>query len=292
MAWFSFHGGHSGEFCRHAKDCLEAVVQRAVAAGFSHYGLTEHAPRFRPQDLAPEEADLSPSDLVDTFARYGAEAARLRDRYRDRIALFVGFETERLPPDDWAATMAGVRDSGPFEYIVGSVHDVDGVVIDFSPQQTRAAADAAGGREALQLKYFEALTDLVATLRPEVVGHLDLIRKFEPEAGFSQRVFRRIEDALEAARSCGAVLDVNCGAHRRGLGPVYPLPAILARARAMGLCVTLGDDSHGAATVGVGLDACLRAIADAGYDSVHHLARTQDGVEWVGCGLEDVAPHG
>jgi len=33
MPWFSFHGGHSGEFCRHANDNLDAVVKRAVESG-------------------------------------------------------------------------------------------------------------------------------------------------------------------------------------------------------------------------------------------------------------------
>ena len=28
MPWFSYHGGHSGQFCRHAKDMLAAVVER------------------------------------------------------------------------------------------------------------------------------------------------------------------------------------------------------------------------------------------------------------------------
>jgi histidinol phosphatase-like PHP family hydrolase len=44
MSWFSFHGGHSGSFCRHAKDDLVDVVERAIALGVTHYGLSEHAP--------------------------------------------------------------------------------------------------------------------------------------------------------------------------------------------------------------------------------------------------------
>jgi histidinol-phosphatase (PHP family) len=57
------------------------------------------------------------------------------------------------------------------------------------------------------------------------------------------------------------------------MGPVYPIPWILERARAIGVPVTLGDDSHGPADVGVGLDACIRAIAAAGYREVHYLTK-------------------
>lgn len=49
------HHSHSGQFCRHAKDDLEDVVSKAVELGFRTYGLTEHAPRYRDEDLFPEE---------------------------------------------------------------------------------------------------------------------------------------------------------------------------------------------------------------------------------------------
>jgi HisJ family histidinol phosphate phosphatase len=49
------HHSHSGQFCRHAKDDLEAVVKKAIEVGFTTFGLSEHAPRYRPEDLFPEE---------------------------------------------------------------------------------------------------------------------------------------------------------------------------------------------------------------------------------------------
>jgi histidinol-phosphatase (PHP family) len=292
MVWFSYHGGHSGEFCRHAKDSLGAVVERALAAGFTHYGLSEHAPRFRAEDVFPDETDLGPAGLQAAFRRYVGEALRLRDAYDGRIALLVGFETERLPPGDWAPRMREIRAAAPFDYVVGSVHDIDGMVVDVSPERTAAIAESLGGREAMQIRYFRALAELVSTLKPEVVGHIDLIRKFDaPVADFAPAVMREIEHVLEAARAAGSALDVNCGAYRRGYGPVYPLPAILERARAMGLRVTLGDDSHGVATVGVGLDACLKAIAEAGFGKVSYLERDGSSVTWRDAPLADVRPR-
>ena len=289
MVWFSYHGGHSGQFCRHAKDDLAAVVERAVAQGFTHYGLSEHAPRFRAEDLFSDEADLTPSDLITIFERYAGEAIRLRKAHAKEITILVGFETEHLPPDSWRFRMRDVRSSAPFDYMVGSVHDVDGYVIDSSPEKNDAAARVVGGKTALQVRYFDALSELIAALKPEIVGHIDLVRKFEPEGfAFGPEATRAIARTLEAAKASGSVLDVNCGAHRRGLGPVYPLPSILARAREMGLRVTLGDDSHGVATVGIGLEACLKAIADAGYREVSYLDRDGSAAVWKSAALSDV----
>ena len=49
------HHSHSGQFCRHAKDDLEEIILRAIEIGFKTFGLSEHAPRYRPEDLFPEE---------------------------------------------------------------------------------------------------------------------------------------------------------------------------------------------------------------------------------------------
>lgn len=46
----------TGQFCRHAKGQLEDVVLEAIRQGFTTYGLSEHVPRYREEDLYPEEA--------------------------------------------------------------------------------------------------------------------------------------------------------------------------------------------------------------------------------------------
>jgi histidinol-phosphatase (PHP family) len=276
MVWFSYHGGHSGEFCGHAKGQLASVVEAAIAGGFTSYGLSEHCPRFHPQHLYPEESHLAPADLSRIFERYVQSALELRDRHADRLELLIGFETESLPVEGWAAKMRELRQSAPFDYIVGSVHSIGDTWIDMNAETSERAARENEGWENLRGRYFDQLASLVEALRPEVVGHVDLFRRFDaPVFRFSTASLRRAERVLEAALAAGSALDVNAAPARRGFGPVYPGPQLLARACAMGVPVTLGDDSHGPDGVGIGLDACLQAIAGAGYTSVHYLTRRE-----------------
>ena len=293
MPWFSYHGGHCGEFSRHAKGSLEQVVESAIRAGFSTYGISEHAPRYRALDLFPDEADLGVDDLARMFEGYLETAMALRDRHADRVELLIGFESEVLPPQGWAEQMVALRRRSPeLDYAVGSVHHVGGTSVDMSPELTARVAEEVGGRDALARLYFELVAEMVERLRPEIIGHFDLIRKFEgPGAGFGRETWRHIERALEAVRSAGAILDVNAAPVRRKLGPVYPLPPLLERAREMEIPVTLGDDSHGPAEVGVGLDACLRAIREAGYRRIHYLTRKGGAVEIESAPLESVRPR-
>lgn len=291
MVWFSYHGGHSGEFCRHAKGQLADVVEAAARCGFSTYGLTEHVPRFEARHLYPDEADLSPADLEASFRRYVASAVRLRERYADRMELLVGFESERLPTESWLDRMQALRRGGPFDYVVGSVHSVGDTWIDLNPETTEVARQSAGGELGLHCAYFDALADLVTRLRPEVVGHLDLVRRFDGyDFEFSPRALAAAERALLAAREVGAAVEVNAAPERRGFGPVYPGPQLLRRACEMGVCVTLGDDSHGPSSVGVGLDASMRAIERAGYRQLHYLTRVEGAVVLRGAAIADVRP--
>lgn len=292
MVWFSYHGGHSGEFCRHAKGTLSEVVQAALACGFSSYGLSEHAPRFQRGHLYPEEAGLTPGDLATTFQRYVERAMALRKDYEGRLELLLGFETEALPVADWADRMQELRRSAAFDYMVGSVHSMGDTWIDFSPEQSEQAAAVCGGWEALRCAYFDRLAELVQTLRPEVVGHVDLIRRFESHGfRFASRELEHAERVLEAARAHGALIEVNAAPVRRGFGPVYPGPQILSRAREMGVAVTLGDDSHGPGDVGVGLDACVQAIARAGFREVTYLTRRAGTVVLASAPIADVRPR-
>lgn len=52
------HHSHSGQFCKHASGTLEQVIEEAIKQGFEVYGLTEHVPRYRVEDLYPEEVDI------------------------------------------------------------------------------------------------------------------------------------------------------------------------------------------------------------------------------------------
>lgn len=280
MVWFSHHGGHSGEFCQHAKDTLREVVERAVALGFTTFGLSEHCPRFRQRDLYQEELPLTPSDLQAHFARYIAEARKLQAEFADRIELLVGFETEALPEDNWREAMASISAQHPFDFIVGSVHSVQGTYVDYKPEITRALQQQLGGWDELCIAYFEEVAQLVETLRPPVVGHLDLVRRFEGhDFTFGPKVWPAIERALDVTRQAGALLELNAAPVRKGFGPVYPAADILSLAHRMGIAITLSDDSHGVSTVGGGLDVCLREAARVGYRELYYLTRYPTGVE-------------
>ncbi len=282
-ASLSLHGGHSSESCAHARGTLDEVVEAAVRAGLSVFGVSEHAPRDRPEDLYPDEveAGLGPGDLEARFAAYADRRfAEVEARFVDRIALLKGMETEVVPATDWASRMRELRARHRIEYLVGSVHHVHGLPIDLDRASWVRAAEISGGPEALALDYYRLQAEVLARRRPAGGGHFDYVKRRAPACSPpSPGVRRAIDENLELAREVGALLEVNGKAFRKGLGEPYPSLAILERARAIGVRATLGDDSHGPDEVGRDLDRCREALLAAGYDQVHFLARTPGGLE-------------
>lgn len=278
----SLHGGHSGEFCDHAQDRLEQLVQGAIALGMPRYGLTEHAPRVEPQHVYDEEKAMGwgAAYLLDLFGRYAAEAKRLQATYADQIELLVGFEAEVIPEGHYVEVMRGLFDQYQFDYMVGSVHWVDGIIIDYTRDRFDQAVAAQGGLEKLTLRYYDIAAEMIASLRPEVVGHLDLVRRHggNDPALETPKVRERAKAVLALMKEHDAILDINTAGYRKGLGSPYPAPWLLEAARDIGVGCCFGDDAHRVLEVGAGILEAREYLLDHGITEVTVLAREAGGL--------------
>lgn len=255
MRKISLHGGHSGQYCDHARDTLAQIVAAYHDAGFECVGLTEHMPPFDDAWLYPDEAGLGRTAkwMQARFASYVAEARALQHAYRGRMGILVGMESEWYPGcGPWGASL---RETHGLDYVVGSVHHVGGECVDFSKQDYERIAIRFGGLVPLYAAYFDAQLEMMQATGPEVMGHFDLIRMHDPnylqtltQADVWERVLRNLDWMAKA----GAVLDVNARALLKGQAQPYVCAPILDAAAKLGVGVAYGDDAHGVTDVGCG----------------------------------------
>ncbi len=276
----SLHGGHSSKYCDHASDILSDMIEAAVDTGYNTFGVTEHAPRLHPDLLYPDEIDMgwTVETLENNFDVYSQEMDALIPKFKDQITLLKGFEAEIVPEDRYIEIMLDYRNRYNFDYMVGSVHYVDGIMIDYSPELLGEAARLHGGLDALTVRYYELVREMVINLQPDVVGHLDLVRKFAPSetAVDSQAIRRAAYRAMEAIRDNGCILDLNTAGYRKKLGRPYPAPWLVQEAKELGLPFCFGDDSHNVSDVGAGLDRARDYLMELGVDSITSLTRRGD----------------
>lgn len=264
----SVHGGHSAEFCSHASDALEEVVLRYVERDFSWVGITEHMPAAREEMIPPEErsAGFSAAGMLERFSSYIDKCRSLQSDYSDRIEILVGFEAEIY--SGYQPFLRNlVREFRP-DYIVGSVHHVNDIPIDATPELYAEAARCSGGTDALYCDYFDLQLELIEEFEPAVVGHFDLIRLLDVD--YASRLTRtaiweRVDRNLRAIRASGLILDFNVRALAKGQPEPYVSAPILQRALELGVAIAPGDDSHGVAGVGLHCDEGMRILAARGF---------------------------
>ncbi len=266
----SIHGGHSGQFCSHARGTLEEVIQAYMAQGFVWVGITEHMPptQDRFMYIEEQEAGFTIDALMERFDRYMAEGRRLQKKYADQLEIYIGFETEA-----YTGAMAQSRqliDRYQPDYVLAGVHHVADIPFDSSPADYQRAVQACGDVEALYCRYFDLQLEVMQTLQPKVIAHFDLIRIFDQ--GYARRwqvpaIRERVERNLDHAARNGMILDYNVAALRKGMAEPYIAMPILEMARQMGIPVVPGDDSHGPELVGAHIDEGIVILEREGFST-------------------------
>ena len=216
---FSFHS-HSAQFCKHASGgSLADVVDAARQSGYRVFGLSEHMPRYSREWIYPEEADLEMScdDLVTQFNGYVDEARRLQQEYdacRDRgdcgLELLVGAETEYTSSAS-VKEILELRNRYKLDYVVGSIHHVRGIPIDFSKSSFEDALVSHwhGNHQALFGEYFDEQLCLIEGVKPEIVGHFDVIRKYCSAVPFGEEVLEKVRRNLHRCVELGLLVEIN-----------------------------------------------------------------------------------
>jgi histidinol-phosphatase (PHP family) len=249
----SIHGGHSGQFCSHARNTLEEVIQTYIAKGFSWVGITEHMPPVADRFMFAQEreAGFNTAALQDRFDRYMKEGRRLQKKYADELEIFIGFETEAYTGAIEKARQL-IEHYQP-DYVLGGIHHVADISFDAGAAAYQKAVAACGGETELYCRYFDLQYELIRDIVPKVVAHFDLIRIFDDHylsRWKTPQIRRRIERNLRCIADLDLILDYNVAALRKGAAEPYISTPILEMAKDMGIAVVPGDDSHASAMVG------------------------------------------
>lgn len=215
-------------FCD-GRDTPAAMVEAAVAKGFGVLGFSSH------------------SDMLADPAAYRDSIRELAERNKGRLDIRLGIEAELAKP--WS------RVPGEYEYVIGSCHFItapDGgfFAFDHTPQiLADGIRDHFGGDAAAFVKGYFARVRSTLGMDYEIVGHPDLVRKFNKKHPFfdeSAPWYREeLEMTADAIAASGKIVEVNTGAISRGwLDEAYPSPEFRAMLRERGVRFMLSSDAH------------------------------------------------
>ena len=256
------------QFCD-GRSTAEEMVLSALDKGFHTLGFSSHS--YYPPDIswcmAKESVPL-----------YIAEVRRLQEKYASSLRIRLGLELDLYS--------LGHMDLAPYEYLIGSVHDylspVSGRLLSYDNKpavmETMLREDFGNDPLKLAKHYYEDVYRLIHQVKPLIIGHFDLITKFNDTLHLYDTADPAyFKPALEVLLSCceeGSIPEVNTGAMARGYRTSpYPAEAFLKELLAHGYPVILSSDAHDAALLDYALDETALRLKDLGFKSVMALGK-------------------
>jgi histidinol-phosphatase (PHP family) len=233
----------------HTVEAAECYLEAAAERGVDEIGFTEHIYYFvqmRSLWSVPYQVERCKYDL-DTYVD------AVLDAKRRGYPVKLGLEVDYQPglEEETAELLAPY----PWDYLIGSIHFLDGASIDGEP----SLVESVGVEEAWRL-YYKALARAARSGLFETLGHPDLVKMFGPEIDWDWAgVASSVQDVCLEVSSAGL--------HKRH-GKLYPNPELLAAARARDIPITLASDAHVPQNVGRDLDRAIEHARAAGYETV------------------------
>ncbi len=253
---------HTHSVYSDGKNTLEEMVLSAIEKGCDEIGFSDHAPMQFSCDWCAS------AEKIDEYKK---EVSALKEKYKGKIKVYLGIE------QDYFSTPA----SG-YDYIIGSVHFVykDGeyIPVDISADEVKGYIDRLYGGDVYGYceDYFKLVKDIHRVTNCQIIGHFDLVTKFNERMPMIDinhpRYIRAVDDALSALINSDVVFEVNTGAISRGYRTSpYPDDRTLEMIAKGGKLLVITSDTHNKDTVTFNFEEQEARLRQKGYKYIKSL---------------------
>jgi histidinol-phosphatase (PHP family) len=249
----------------HRADAVEPFVEHAVARGVHEIGFTEHVYYFAStRDLWTRtyQTERCVYDL-DAYVDAVLEAKRRG------LPVKLGLEVDWFPPAN--ERLAEILAPYPWDYLLGSVHWIDGESVDSAPDR---GAWRRWPPDEVWRRYVEELAKAARSGFFDVLSHPDLAKIFGAQGGDDHYVL-----LAAAADEADVALEISTAGLRKPVGELYPDERLLQFAKAP---VTLASDAHEPQTVGYEIARAVELARSNGRDTVSVFENRQRRQEPLG----------
>ncbi|MBO4265327.1 MAG: histidinol-phosphatase [Clostridia bacterium] len=214
----------------------EEMVVAAMERGYKTIGISDHS---------YTDFDESYCMSKDKYPEYIAEICRLKEKYKDKIEVLCGIEQDYfsdMPQDG-------------FDYVIGSVHYLktkDGYVsVDESADEQRRIINTYydGDADLFAKAYFELVSDIVNKTHCDIIGHFDLLDKFDMTDQIfdktSEKFISYWKSAADELCKTNSLFEINYGAVSRGYCKTpYPAKEMTEYIKSRGGKFIVSSDAH------------------------------------------------
>ncbi|MBQ7377430.1 MAG: histidinol-phosphatase [Clostridia bacterium] len=232
-----FSGYHNHTIFCDGKNTAEEMVEEAIRLGCPELGFSGHC--YTPFDNTYCMSQEETEEYIETVKK-------LKEKYASKIKILLGIEQDYyapLPPE------------GLYDYMIGSVHyakkNGECYEIDHSEKVYLKLVNEVfdGDYYALAENYFAAVADVYNKTKCDIIGHFDLVLKYNRDNRLFDPTHPRYvaasTRAFDALCKTPAIFELNTGAIARGMQNVpYPAFHFLESLKEQNKPVLLSADCH------------------------------------------------
>ncbi len=192
----------------------------------------------------------------------------IRSQRPQGLALRLGLEADYFPGS--RETLAHLLAAYPWDYVLGSVHWLDGWGFDHMDRLERWE-----GRDvdAAYRRYFQLLAEAAGTGLFDSMSHPDLVKVAGQRPSFDLNPL--YEETARALATAGVAVEISTGGLRKPMAELYPAEPFLRLCHSYGVPISLASDAHTPDDVGRDLDRAIELARRCGYTHACRFVRRQ-----------------
>ena len=226
------------------KNTIEENILYAIEKNFISLGFSGHS--YLPFDNS--------SMSRENTTKYFKDIKKFKEIYKDKIQIYSGIEA------DYYSNLNKITDKEMMlDYRIGSVHFIKDdennyFPIDASKQNFESTLKHFGNIKEVVLRYYNNVIDMINTQQPDIIGHLDLIRKYN----FNKEYFteeedwyiEKINEVLEVVKNSNSIVEINTRKmNKDNLNAHYPNTYTIKKLLKLNIPITVNTDAHSANTL-------------------------------------------
>ncbi|MGB9586977.1 MAG: histidinol-phosphatase HisJ family protein [Armatimonadota bacterium] len=238
---------------------------------FVHAARTMRLDEFGPSDhyvLSPANKLESWSMPLDALDAYVESVQKAAGHAGDSTIVRLGLEADYFP--ETAEELRRIIASYPFDYVIGSVHRLDGFPIDDVAEDWLPLTEAE--KNDIIRRYWVRVKEMAQSQMFDIAGHIDLVKKFDvwPTIDIS----KEISAALDAIADAGMSFELNTSGWYKPCREAYPSHGIVRGCLQRGIPVLISADAHKPQDLIRAYDRAERLLIEVGYtEAVSYAGR-------------------
>ena len=250
-------------FCD-GESTVDEIVRSAIEKGFSAIGFSGHG-----------YTDFDHSYCMMDTESYKKQVLEAKERYKKDIEVYLGIEEDAYCPINRAE----------FDYIIGSLHYVEKDEKHFaidSGHEHFLKALSVFDNDPMKFaeNYYTKFVDYILKRKPDIVGHFDLLTKYDEQFApyfMGNAAYEKMaEAALLKALKSDCIFEVNTGAISRGYRKTpYPAVNLLHILKRENVKIILTADSHHKDTIDCAFDETRALLKDIGFTHTYALHKNE-----------------